>query len=362
MPRTRASYGKKPSSTSSLVTEPTTATTTSSDGGGSSNHHPSSEDDDDGGGDRRFQAYTNEKDGLDVREDFMATFRPWHLLDVRRPWVLVPNGSFGGHFDWVPAHYRVGPWSAAAIGYWFAICYLAVLAGCYYYCCHRDFALAQPRQMQDFSSMEYPAAYSAKWWYHAGGCAWMLFIVYMILIQSPAGYRAWATYTVLSWTLLALRHGLCAALPWRPDLVRAVEWTRFPCALAHTVVFAVWNFVLAPYLYVVVLGDDPEKRRGFVRFFTSFRLINLHVVNLLLCALNVGWASPPRRLVYADLYVAAVWMILYMAFYLFVLDRLGVHLYPIFSPRVGGMVVASWTGSIALYLATFYGWRQLLHP
>jgi len=359
MPRTR-NLSKKASTS---ITEPPSissddaassasheATTTEQDEAAESNHH-------------RPQAYTNVKDEM-VREDFMDSFRPWHLLDPRRPWVLVPNGSFGGHFDWVPAKYRVGPWSTPAVCYWTGLWYLTLVTGCYYYFC---FTASDDKDswpaLQNFSSLEYPAAYSWKWWYHAGGCGWMLYVIYLILVQSPAGYRAWSTYTVLSWTLLTIRHGLCAAIPWYPhSATAAAEWMRFPCALSHTVVFLVWNFVLFPYVAGVVMRDDEKKRQVFLQFCTSFRLLNLHVANLLLCVLNIYWASPPRRLVFLDLYVAAVWLILYMTFYFCALDRLGVHLYPIFSPRSGLMVVVSWTGSIALYLATFYGWRWLLQP
>ena len=190
----------------------------------------------------------------------------------------------------------------------------------------------------------------------------MILIMLTILLQSPAGYRAWSTFTVISWTLLTMRHGLCAAIPWYPNLSNAVEWLRFPCAMYHTVVFTVWNFVLVPYFLKVVMKNDPAKQKNFITFCTSFRLFNLHVVNIFLCVAHIYWASPPRQLTYADLYVACVGLLLYMAFYLYVLDRLGVHLYPVFSPRVGKLVLVSWSGTIVLCLAIFYGWKRLLQP
>jgi len=309
----------------------------------------------------RDQVYTNERQGMDVHEEFMKSFRPWHLLDIQNPWVLVPNGSFGSYFDRVPMALRVGPWSVVACCYFAALWYAAILCGCYYF----GTSLQQQQDWTLESSSDYPAAYSLQWWYHAGGCVWMIIISGTILVQSPLGYRAWSTFTVLSWTMLTIRHGLCAALPWYPQkaaLLQAVEWMRFPCALSHTVVFCVWNFVLVPFLMQFVMKDDEEKRQNFIKFCTSFRLVNLHVVNMFLCVMNVYWASPPRRLVYVDLYVASVWVLLYMTFYLCALDRLGVHLYPVFSPRNGKMVMASWTGTIVLFLVTFVGWRKLLQP
>ena len=307
------------------------------------------------------QAYTNEKEGFDVQEKFMKSFRPWHLLDPRRPWVLVPNGSFGGYFDWVPSKFRIGPWSTVAKVYWMVLWYVAILGGCYFY--NQETESLQELSISDAALLKsYPAAWSSRWWYHAIGCAWMVCIIFMILVCSPAGYRAWSTFTVISWTLLTIRHGLCTALPWYPSLLNAVEWLRFPCAMYHTVVFSVWNFVLVPFLLKVVMKDDPEKQRNFFKFCVSFRLFNLHVVNIVLCILHIYWASPPRRLTYVDLYAACVGILLYMTFYLFVLDRLGVHLYPVFTPRVGKLVLGSWSGSIVLYFATFYGWRHLLQP
>jgi len=305
----------------------------------------------------RSQAYTNDRGGMDVQEDFMETFRPWHLLSTR-PWVIVPNGSFGGHFDWVPVEFRVGPWSMQAVCYWTVLWYSVILTGCYY--------ATQTEPLQEYSAkmllQQYPAAFTIKWWYNFVGCEWMTFIMYVLLVHSPMGYRVWSTFTVLSWTLLAVRHGLCVALPWYPSLLNTVEWMRFPCALCHTVVFTIWNFVLVPFLLKVAMKDDEEKRRNFIKFIFSFRLFNLHVVNIVLCVLHTCWATPPRKLTYADLYAACVGMVLYMTFYLYALDRLGVHFYPIFSPRKGKMVLASWTGSIVLYLATFYGWRRQMLP
>jgi hypothetical protein len=53
----------------------------------------------------------------------------------------------------------------------------------------------------------------------------------------------------------------------------------------------------------------------------------------------------------------------YMAFYLGILDRIGVHLYPVFSPRAPGLlVVATWTIVLAAYLTSFVVWRDLLQP
>jgi hypothetical protein len=310
-------------------------------------------------------------------EHFRKTFSVWYFIDPTKPWVLVPGGSFGGHFDWIPVHLRVGPWSTVAVVYWTALWYGTVLTGCYYYwsssssreqwwtesttATTTDGSTVATQQQQHGS---YPDAYSIPWCYHVVGCVWMVYIMYSILYQSPLSYRAWSTYTVQSWTALCVRHGLCALTPWFPvSAVAAAEVLRFPCAVAHTVTFTVWNFVLVPYIVFHVFQKDPVKRKNFIAFCTTFRLTNLHVLNMPLCVLNVGtFGSPARKLEYTDLYIAVVSVMLYMTFYLGILDRLGVHLYPVFSPRAGTLVLFSWTGAILLYLATFYAWRYMLWP
>jgi hypothetical protein len=296
--------------------------------------------------------------------DTLKKLSLWHLFDPSQPWVLIPNGSLGGHFDWVPREFRVGPWSTAAVVYFVVLWYCAVITGCYLWSQVRDSSKWWWQEAHD-TSLQYPPAYSTAWYYHVTGFLWMLFIMYLIMFLSPLSWRAWTTYTVQSWTLLCVRHGVCAATPWIPQYaIPAAEILRFPCAVAHTVTFTVWNFALVPYIIGHVFRHDTVKRRGFIAFCTSFRLTNLHVCNIVLCVLNVGpFGSPRRRLDYFDLYLAAVSAVLYLTWYTCVLDRIGVHLYPIFSPRLrNGFVVLTWSGATILYIAAFHGWRRWLSP
>lgn len=287
-------------------------------------------------------------------DDFRRKFSVWHLLDPSRPWVLVPEGSFGGFFDWVPAHFRIGPWCATAIAYLTAIYYLAFVAGCYLWLHHESW------KMED---LRYPGVGTLEWTYQVVTSVWMLFIIYLVWI-GPMGLRAWATYTIQSWSLLTLRHILAALVPLAPNnyhLLVCAELIRFPAACSATVTFGIFNLVLAPYVYFFS-GKTAKAKQEFVQFIFSFRLVQIHVFNLLFGYLNVAWASPPRALTALDLYLSIVSVLLYTLWYLGVMDRLGIHVYPIFTPRDSLVVVTSWTFLTGVYLANFAGWRWLLLP
>lgn len=272
------------------------------------------------------------------------------LFDVNSPWVVAPNGSYKGNFDWVPESYRVGNWSPLAglvLMVFYAMAVYAII----------DW---NGWEETDFTMLQYPSYGSAGWFYNTFGGLWMLYIIKTIVNDSPLGFYAWITYTVQSWTLLAIRHVLCAMAPWSTTALIWAEWIRFPCAVSPTITFFLWNFILMPYAYFVAMKDDPRKQRNFIRFCTSFRLLNLHGLNILFCFLNVGTiGSPPRTLEFADLFIALMSTLVYMTFYLLVLDRLGVHLYPVFSPRSPFLIFA-WLGALGCYMGTFHVWRYLL--
>lgn len=105
--------------------------------------------------------------------------------------------------------------------------------------------------------------------------------------------------------------------------------------------------------------DDAVKRKHFLGYFLQFRLIQLHVFNILFAYLNCVVASPPRRLVFQDFMAALSIGIVYILFYLLVLDRIGVHLYPIFSPR-SAWVGGTWLFLISCYVGCFHGWNSIL--
>jgi len=308
---------------------------------------------------------------------FKETFSVWDLVDPRKPWVLVENGSLAGHFDWIPAKYRIGPWSPAATAYLAFFWCACLWSGVYFYSDARrpwwpalvttaaaaSGALPPETATTTFADvLEYPGPWTGPWCYQVAAFAWMVYIMYTIL-YSPLGSAVWMTYTIQSWTLMTVRHGLCVLAPWSRWALNVAEWIRFPVACSATITFTVWNVAIMPVIYFYACST-PLQKRNFLKFAFSFTLNNIHILNIVLCCLNCGtWANPPRRLEYMDFYVAMISMLLYMSWYLFVLDRLGVHLYPIFSPRTGAAVVITvWSALIALYYTTFRVWQRYLLP
>lgn len=296
----------------------------------------------------------------------IRNFSPWQLVDPSQPWVLVDDGSFAGYFDWVPPVWRRGPWPTSAIFFFVALLLATSGAGLYLFhhppTPNSEIGEDSTEREANFRLMQsYPAIYSLRWWYSSLACAWMTYIMYLVMFHGTMKAAAWMSYTLQSWTLLTLRHAACALAPLSLSAARLAEWTRFPAAASPTVTFVVWNFLLAPFIYVRGCST-PRAKRNFVAFNTSFVLVQLHVCNMAFCIMNVAWASPRNSvLTPVDFYLAIVFMVLYMSFYMLVLDRVGIHFYPIFSPRAPFAVV-SWLLALGLYYAIYVAWKHLLTP
>jgi hypothetical protein len=104
-----------------------------------------------------------------------------------------------------------------------------------------------------------------------------------------------------------------------------------------------------------------ETRRSFLAYFTKFRLIQVHVCNIFFAYMNGVCACPGRQLTLADFMVSYAITVLYAIWYLLVLDRVGVHLYPIFSPR-SPWVILTWSGLVVAHYGCFLAWRYVLTP
>ncbi|CAK9036222.1 unnamed protein product [Durusdinium trenchii] len=230
-------------------------------------------------------------------------------------------------FDVFPETLRLGPWSPLAK------VFLVILVS--FVLCTLPF-LTRP---------ELP---STKWnWTYAAVSAYMIFVQ----IQSVYKYKWFplATYTCWSYFLLNL-HFLFHAV----DFPLAAELLRFPSLAMATVTTTVWWLVLFP----VILGFcDSKSRSGFMKLNFSFFLMNMHLLNFPL-ALSSYWLLP-RALVFTDFWVATIVAIVYLFFYLLVLDPNGVHLYIILSPRPWWCVL-SYSGILALYAGLFQAFSH--HP
>ena len=268
----------------------------------------------------------------------------------RSGWLLLDNdGSYNGYFDWCPRHLRVGPWSPLAPTFLCA----AVLTACAF----------KPVSLGSDGPAA-PALGSTWWWIH--GCVGLWGVAINVhMVQRYTAAPVFATYTGWAWHLLTLRALLsCTASALRatlgPDSVASyatgyvAEVLRFPALVNASTTFAVWNAVLLPLF--AFMHSDREKRSQFLAWNNSFGMVNVHILNLPL-ALAVtalgGIEAGVRPLLHIDLWYAYAVSLVYGLFYLLVLDRLGVHLYPILSPRSHACVVV-----YGLILALMYGcWR-----
>jgi hypothetical protein len=179
------------------------------------------------------------------------------LFDATAPWVIVPDGSYKGYFDWLPQRYRVGPWSPLA----------GVVLTMFYAIAAYQLFHWKGWTETDLQDHQFPEYKSAGWIYHVLGGLWMCTIMAFLVFRSPLGIYAWSTYTVQSWSLLTIRHILCALTPWSPTAVLWAERIRFPCAASPTITFVVWYFLLVPYVYFVAMKGEAKKQRNFVHPF-----------------------------------------------------------------------------------------------
>ena len=201
---------------------------------------------------------------------------------------------------------------------------------------------------QIFSHMEsqvvYPEFRSSWWYYNAIIGTWMTLFIAVILYSNV--YTI-ITYTIQSWCCLALRHCLTALSPL---LVRKIssesiitarlshfllslnEMIRLHSLLTATITFIFWNFFIAPAIYIFFI-KSPKGRKSFIEFNCSFKLIQLHCFNIIYAVLGTISVFPRRSFLYEDIWCSAVLNTAYMLFYLLFLDRFGIHLYPVFSPR-----------------------------
>lgn len=278
-----------------------------------------------------------------------ATLRGNAAMGWRWHW-LENDGSYGGYFNWVPRDLRVGRWSPAAplfLALW------TVLMLRY-----------QPTESLSVAPVD---AYSTSWYVDVATFAWGVMLLALFAARGMSAVFC-SSFTGWSWIILTTRAGCAAAAALCPGgdeselrhtLLFIAEAARFPALVGATITWCVWNFVLFPLLYVFAfwrVSDEAKRerqRRAFVRWNFSFGMINAHIANLPVVVAGVVFGAGARPLAYADLYAGLCVSFVYSLLYLFVLDRLGVHFYPIFSPRT------HWSGPVytALVSLQFLSWK-----
>ena len=247
----------------------------------------------------------------------------------------------------MPLHLRKGPWFFLAPYYLSLFAFLLV----YYRPSSSSFLVV---------SSSLPALCSS--WHYLSLAFAVNGVVVLGQVLYHIGPTPLATFTITSWSLLTAHNLLSALLPFVPKLIPFLgpvhEFLRFPVLVAHTVTFLIWNFVLAPLLYVFM--PTASKKKEFIRWITTPFMVEIHVLNYPIAILAIlGERSARRPLVPEDLWCALLVMFYYAVLYLFVLDRVGVHFYPIFSPR-SKWCIAAWSSLFVVYLTTFHFWNAAI--
>lgn len=259
--------------------------------------------------------------------NYLSKFSVADFFDTSNPWILADNGSFMGCFDFVPSMFRKGDWAVIPIIFITGALYVIYFAFAYMYAV---------RGIQDLPRDFYPA-YSLPWVCNLTGFLWTSYVFRNIFVSGP-GMAALTTFTVQSYLLILLRLLLSTAVPFLPVLAPYNELLRYPVLSQATITFIVWNLILAPVIYSSIKNE--ERRKRFVKYFTNFRLMQLHFFNIFFAVFSGVYGTPARFFVWTDLLVASLLGTQYFLFYIFVLDRLGLHFYMIFSPRTNLAVLS----------------------
>jgi len=278
----------------------------------------------------------------------MSPTRPPLLRRATSEWLLLDNdGSYGGHFDFMPKRLRVGAPSPIAF------VFVALCAGLILY--------SDPATSRSLAPRIEPL--TSDFWLDAGIFAFgALVLVHVVRIGWASVF--FVSYTGWSWTLLTTR-ALCAAgrsaLPLPPAtaaaLAAAEAYLRFPVLCGAVITFCVWNLVLAPLMYAFM---PAKERRSFIKFNFQPVLLAVHVANLPMGLVHTVWLTGARPFATADLWAALHILLVYAIMYLCVLDRLGIHLYgPVFSPR-HPLCVSPYSALLGLYAGIFYAWNRVL--
>jgi hypothetical protein len=238
-------------------------------------------------------------------------------------------------FDNFPLYLRQGPWSPVAY-----ITLASTVLALYHVYSQPGLLVPFPEEKPAFTFFG-----NVNVRLLSGVCGVYMLAVLVSMLRTVGPWPL-ASYTMLSWNLVTLRHLLRATNA--PTFIQ--EIFRFPALVGSITTTSVWWLALVPIIYHV-LPSQQEKTR-FVKFNAEWLLINIHLLNLPLSLLDQAFG--PRDLVLTDLWIGCVVAFAYVMFYLLALDANGVHFYIIFSPRTH-LFGLSASAVIALY---YFIWRS----
>lgn len=212
-------------------------------------------------------------------------------------------------FAWLHPDFKHGPWV------WPPVVFVVVMALAIF--------AATPAALSAYMPM--PAG-DARWW--LPGLRFSLFVVGTAVSSIMVRYMGvWpmCSWTMCGWNLCTLRY-LFGALGW----ATAQRVLTFPSILTNVVTVLVWYVAILPG--ILTMTPKGEKRKWVLQHLVfSPMLLVVHGFNLPF-ALGDYFADKVK-LTSFDLWVGLMYSMLYLCFYLFVLDYVGAHFYFILSPR-----------------------------
>ena len=270
-------------------------------------------------------------------------------MAAEKPPSLPIQNTILAFLENIPRHLRVGPWSPVA--HLTLICILGYIILTFEHAAESYDLLFHRSSL----SLPSPPAWLQPYRLVAG--------IYMVgmtgVVLATSGVWPLASYTLTSWNLAALRNLLAFVgnLGWAvsPQVQLAADVLRFPALVGCSITVAVWWLVLVPIIHVY--SATAENRKRFWSFNASFPLLNLHLLNLPLCAAE--FLATGRCLSFFDLWAALAIAYIYVLFYLNVLDAAGLHFYIVFTPRTMWCWVP-YTIVLLSYVGIFHGWNNVL--
>lgn len=220
-------------------------------------------------------------------------------------------------FKFVPSPLRRGPWSWAPT---ISLASLMLASGAIL-----PYALSQYEP--------YPAAESLR---ARRASAFLYGASVLGYMGTKYGMYPMASWTMLGWTLATLRY-LAGAI----GLLHLQRVLTFPSLLANFVTFLVWYSAIIPGIAFLM----PKHHRGRLLRDMVFSLFmfTVHGINLPFSLADFAWQ--PIQLNAFDLWSGSIYGLVYITFYLLLLDPVGAHLYYILSPR-------KWWGAV-VHVAIF---------
>lgn len=138
-------------------------------------------------------------------------------------------------------------------------------------------------------------------------------------------------------------------------LIKSVDVVRLPALIGCSMTVIVWWLVLVPVISAYM--PDDEARKKFAAFNRTFPLLNLHLFNLPLCAIE--FIACGKCITFFDLWASLTVAFLYIMFYLNVLDPLGLHIYIVFTPRTY-LCFIPYTMILFFYYGLYHTWNYAL--